>query len=578
MAKAAAESVSRLSVFRIAIFVIALSLIVYLANERLGWYVTAAAVVFIFIFGILVNRHNAFMRKYEYLKAIASVNRSEALRLGNDLKGFEEGAHYNTPNHPYASDLDIFGRYSVFQLLNRTTTPQGEQTLAAWLRTPADKDTVESRQEAVKELAGKTEWRQAFEATGKMNLSKKEGNLSLPNAEQPLTPISSWQKVWAAAAVVFSLPMYFLVFTAAISWHWIAVPLILNSFFLLALARSLSEDYKRLTGMARHLSVFVDLFEIIEKEVFESEALKRQKAELLSGSKSASEAFSSLSAIVNRFDNRSNMFYQLLNAFVLMDFWLVLAAQRWFSSHGHLISAWLAANANMETFNSLSGFAFANPAYCFPAVEASAFRLEARNLGHPLIGEKERVTNDFEVSGKALLLITGSNMSGKSTFLRTVGVNVVLGLAGAPVCATSMSLSFFQLFTSMRTHDALEESVSSFYAELRRIRQLLDLLETKVPVLYMLDEVLKGTNSDDRHKGTEALVHQLLKKNAAGFISTHDLSLSYLGERLPQVTNYSFNNFIEGDELIFDYKLTEGPCRSFNASQLMKNMGIEIIP
>jgi len=206
------------------------------------------------------------------------------------------------------------------------------------------------------------------------------------------------------------------------------------------------------------------------------------------------------------------------------------------------------------------------------------FDLKASQLGHPLIPAAKRVVNDFVLDGKGLILITGSNMSGKSTFLRTVGVNSVLALAGAPVCAGGMTISYMELFTSMRTHDDLSESVSSFYAELKRLRQLLDLLETGAPVLYMLDEVLKGTNSEDRHIGTKALVRQLLREKAAGFISTHDLSLSELGNTDPLVSNFSFNSLVKGDELLFDYKLTEGPCKSFNASQLMKNIGIEIIP
>ena len=576
LAKKTADAVSRLSIFRISVFVVALSLIVYFANERQAWSIAVSAVFFLLIFGVLISLHNRALRKYAYLSALSDTNNDEVLRLKNELSELKEGSQFNTAHHPYTADLDIFGRYSIFQLLNRTTTPQGQERLASWLKYPSKRDILQKKQEAVKELVDELDWRQSFEATGRMNVSKKSDDFSLLHYLVQPAPVSSGFKMWASFSILGSLAIYILVFVSLLSWHWAGFALIINSVFLIALARFMSTDYKRLTGIARRLSVYVDLFDIIEKSNFSSEILNEQKQALLSGPQTASEAFRSLGATLNRFDNRSNMLYQLLNAVALLDYWLVLRAHSWFRKNGDRITGWLNANAELEAFSSLAGFAYANPSYVFPTLERSGLLFQAKSIGHPLLASDERVTNDFSVSGRGLFLITGSNMSGKSTFLRTVGVNIVLALAGAPVCASQMTVSHMQVFTSMRTQDALEENVSSFYAELQRIRQLLDLLETGEPVLYMLDEVLKGTNSDDRHKGTEALVYQLLRKNATGFISTHDLSLSHLGDDVQEVSNYSFNNFIEGDKLIFDYKLKEGPCRSFNASQLMKNMGIEI--
>ena len=578
LAKQTADAVNRLSVFRISVFVVALSLLVYFANERQAWSIAVTVVLFLLIFGGLIVLHNKALRKYAYLSALAETNNDEILRLENKLHELKEGSRFDTAHHPYTADLDIFGRYSVFQLLNRTTTPQGQERLASWLKAPSKREMLHKKQEAVRELAGELDWRQSFEATGRMNVSKKSDDFSLLHYLVQPAPVSFGVRLWAYSSILGSLVIYILVFASILSWHWAGLALILNSIFLIALARFMNADYKRLTGIARRLSVYVDLFEMIEKSSFSSEQVVKQRQALLNGPQTASEAFRSLGATLNRFDNRSNMFYQLLNAIALLDYWLVLRAHGWFRKNGDRIAGWLDANAEIEAISSLAGFAYANPSYVFPRLEKNGFVFQVENMGHPLLPSNERVTNDFSISGRGLFLITGSNMSGKSTFLRTVGVNTVLALAGAPVCASQMTVSHMQVFTSMRTQDALEENVSSFYAELQRIRQLLDLLETGEPVLYMLDEVLKGTNSDDRHKGTEALVYQLLKKNATGFISTHDLSLSYLGDDLNEVFNYSFNNFIEGDKLIFDYKLKEGPCRSFNASQLMKNMGIEINP
>lgn len=573
-----AAVVRRYSLLRIGSFVLIVSLIVYFANERMAGAIAGLSLLLVVVFGTLVNLHNRALRKFAYLQALSELNRDEVSRLHNKFDGMDTGAGFSAPLHPYAADLDIFGHYSIFQLLNRAATLPGKEMLAGWLSVPADNKTISARQEAVKELAAKPDWRQSFEATGRMNVSKKDSDLSITDSLVQPRPVPAHWRAWAWISLVATACFFLLVLAGIVSWQWIALPVIGNGIFLLRLARLMGEDYRRLSGLSKWLGTYVDLFELIEKERFQAEVLLHHQQRLSEGSKTASRAFKQLSATVNRFDNRSNMFYQLVNALVLSDYWLFLRAHRWFESHGGHLEKWLEAVAALEAHCSIAGFAFAQPAYAYPTIRESAYELVAEQLGHPLISAAKRVTNDLTVSGKSLILITGSNMSGKSTFLRTVGVNVVLALAGAPVCAAKMEVSNLQVFTSMRTQDALEESVSSFYAELRRIRQLLDMLETGRPVLYMLDEVLKGTNSDDRHRGTEALVHQLLRKNALGFISTHDLSLSRLGEQLAQVTNYSFNNFVEGDQLIFDYKLTPGPCRSFNASQLMRNMGIEIIP
>jgi DNA mismatch repair ATPase MutS len=242
------------------------------------------------------------------------------------------------------------------------------------------------------------------------------------------------------------------------------------------------------------------------------------------------------------------------------------------------VRQWFAARGEAEALYSLAGFAYANPGYALPEITTHALQYEARQLGHPLILAGKRVSNDFSMDGLGkTLVVTGSNMSGKSTFLRTLGINAVLALAGAPVCATACRLSVFRVFTAMRTQDSLEESVSSFYAELKRLRQLIELLPTGQPVFYLLDEILKGTNSHDRHEGAKALIRQLHKHHASGLVSTHDLALGQLGEVSPEyVQNYSFNSDFADGKLHFDYKLREGVCRSFNASQLMRQMGIEM--
>ncbi|MDX5349072.1 MAG: DNA mismatch repair protein MutS, partial [Hymenobacteraceae bacterium] len=267
------------------------------------------------------------------------------------------------------------------------------------------------------------------------------------------------------------------------------------------------------------------------------------------------------------------------NNLLMWDFYWMWRLERWKKQSVPNLEPAIAALAEVETLSSFSAFWYANPSNILPNLSDTPFEVTAESLGHPLIIKDDRVVNDFEMAGAGkTVVITGSNMSGKSTFLRTVGLNVVLALAGAPVAARKFTVYPMQVFTSMRTADDLSESTSSFYAELKRLRLLLDLTETGQPVLYLLDEILKGTNSHDRHLGAVSLVRQLQRQNQSGLISTHDLALGELAQQSPEtIRNYSFNSHIEANKIIFDYHLTPGICRSFNASQLMKQMGIEIL-
>jgi DNA mismatch repair ATPase MutS len=269
--------------------------------------------------------------------------------------------------------------------------------------------------------------------------------------------------------------------------------------------------------------------------------------------------------------------YQLLNAVLLLDIFWYLKINKWKEENEANLEEWFEVIGTIDTLMSIAGFAFSNPDYQYSEIADTPHTIRAEELGHPLINSNKRVSNNFDFSGKGgVCLITGSNMSGKSTFLRTVGINCVLGLMGAPVCAKSMQVGELKVFTSMRTQDDLEESVSSFYAELKRLKQLIGQIDEVRPTLFMIDEVLKGTNSDDRHKGATALIKQLNKTNAFGFVSTHDIVLGNMTNELAGVKNYSFNSTITGNEIHFNYKLTPGLCKSFNATKLMQLMGIEV--
>ncbi|MGB3617099.1 MAG: DNA mismatch repair protein MutS, partial [Catalinimonas sp.] len=286
-----------------------------------------------------------------------------------------------------------------------------------------------------------------------------------------------------------------------------------------------------------------------------------------------------LVAVVRWLDARANLLYGLVNWVLMVDLHVLRRLERWQARHLDEVPRWFEALAELDALNALAGIYFAHPDWCRPEVADGTITFEAEGLGHPLLPPDRRVRNDFAFEGAGkILLVTGANMAGKSTFLRTVGVNMVLAQAGAPVCARRFRMSTLQVFTSMRTQDSLEESVSGFYAELRRLRQLLDLLRrTDEPVFYMLDEILKGTNSRDRQTGALALIKQLHRERATGMISTHDVELGQRAADLGvDLTNLSFNSTITGEEIHFDYRLTPGLCRSFNATKLMEQIGIAV--
>ena len=274
----------------------------------------------------------------------------------------------------------------------------------------------------------------------------------------------------------------------------------------------------------------------------------------------------------------SNQFYPIINTFWLIDIYWILAAEKWKTTNASHLKVWAEAVGEFETLNSLAGFSYSNPSYNFPKIKDGACTIHFESLGHPLLKTESRICNSFHLnSSDNVVMITGSNMAGKSTFLRTVGVNIVLALMGAPCCANTAELTVMQLFTSMRTQDNLEEGISSFNAELRKVEQLLQLIQRGEPVFFLLDEMFKGTNSKDRHRGGFSLIKQLEELNAFGMISTHDLDLAEVAGKHNLVTNYSFNSEIQEGNMTFDYLLTPGLCKDFNASELMKRSGIKVL-
>ncbi len=534
------------------------------------------------IFAGVVRRHAQVAYTRNQFRFLAEINREEQARFRNEHHPADAGSDFASPTHPYSGDLDIFGRSSLYALLNRTNTLDGRRRLAGWLSGAASLDQIRGRQRAVTELTPALDWRQAFQATGRHLDSDPENLQRLLSwlGEPAVVSGRKWLVVLAYLMPVLTLAAIGLaMFTEAVTYHLPVALLLVNGWLLRYSFAAVHRAAEGAHQTSRTLRAYGKLIATLETHSFAAEQMQAVKAQLTREGVTASEKIHQLAGLLTNLQARNNaVFYMLANPLLLWDLFWLIRLERWKAGMESTVRQWFAALGEAEALNSLAGFAYANPGYALPEITTHALQYEARQLGHPLILAGKRVSNDFSMAGLGkTVVVTGSNMSGKSTFLRTLGINAVLALAGAPVCATACRISIFRVFTAMRTQDSLEESVSSFYAELKRLRQLIELLPDGPPVFYLLDEILKGTNSHDRHEGAKALIRQLHKHRASGLVSTHDLALGQLGEVSPEyVENYSFNSDLADGKLHFDYKLREGICRSFNASQLMRQMGIEM--
>ncbi len=531
---------------------------------------------FIIVFGILVNIYRSRNHQLLLSKELKLINEEEIERLNLNLKNFDSGVQYNVKEHPYQEDLDILGNHSLFQLVNRCVLPSSKQLLADWLSSPAQVDECIKRQKSAEELATDFSLRQDLMAELRLAVKKKKKEAPDVSAKDLFHWASEVSSDYSKNLVIGLNTLMIIVGLMVLffnqTYHWIYLPLILNGIFLARTVKKLKKETSGIDKAFYMIKSYEIAIKKIEKASFKSVKLKDLRQKIVD--EQASKAIQELSSITQRNDNRVNMLYAVLDFTFILDAHLLHSLIKWKKQYGSRLRYWLDVVHEIECMASLGAFSAAHPEYNYPTFSES-IELKAKSLGHPLIDPNVVVKNDFVLSeSEKLAVITGSNMSGKSTFERTLGINLALAFAGAPVYAETFQTGIFQIFTSMRTRDNLEESTSSFYAELKRIKQLLNLIEGQMPVFYLLDEILKGTNSNDRHIGAEALIRKLVTKNGIGLVSTHDLELGSLEDQVNGVTNYSFNSQIDDQKINFDYLLTKGICKSFNASQLMRNIGI----
>jgi MutS domain V len=535
------------------------------------------------VFVGLVVAHAVLVARAAALEVRVKLLERGEKRIAGDFAAFpEKGERFVEPGHAYAGDLDVFGAASLFQLVGAVETGAGEETLARWLAAPAGAAEVAERQEAVRELAALPRFREDLATGGAESGTRgRSAEPFLAWAEDtgggPSALLLGLGRGLVVATVAAITVSEIAGLTGLASRIW-AIPLLAQLAVLLALRPTIGPVLAPTTSAEAPFGRYVPLFRLIESQRFQAPRLARLRAAICDGASAARE-LGRLQTILGFAEvGRAGMFGVITNMFLLWDVWTAAALLRWRARSGLRVRSWIEAMAEIEALAALATFAHEHPSFVFPEVSPGALRFVAEGLGHPLIAAAHRVENDVALPEPgAGLLVTGSNMSGKSTLLRAMGVNAVLALAGAPVCARRLSISVCQVRTSMRIEDSLEEGVSHFYAELGRLKTIVDAVNAGERVIFLLDEVLHGTNSRERNLGAKAVVTHLLARGALGAVSSHDLGLAHLeAETGGRVRNVHFQELVEGGKMTFDYKLKEGVVTSSNALRLMKLIGIAV--
>lgn len=534
-------------------------------------------VVCLFAFAKFVFWHQRIQKEQHHYEHLTTINEQEISFLNGDYSMFGDGSEFVDPQHPYTVDLDIFGAYSFFQYTNRTSTAIGKRCLANYLQIGEQEEEILARQAAILELKEKLDWRQDFQAKGMATDDSYAHILALQEwLSQP--PVILGNKMYTSALYwVPPLAVIGVVLSFLFPWQIIIPFLAPAGYFLKKTVEAINKITHQTGSAEKIIAYYGELIEHIEEAIFESPKLKILQQQLVKNGSSASSQTKRLSYLIAQLNLRNNMFAIFLNILTIWDLQWTYRLEKWKEAHQTLLLNWFNALEEIEALISLSTSTYNNPEWNMPKISNENIIIGTA-VGHPLIESNKRITNDFSIPTKGhIKLVTGSNMAGKSTLLRTVSLNIVLANCGAAVCAQSFQTPLLQVYTSMRTQDALHESTSSFYAELKRLKIIIEAVEAQENIFFVMDEILKGTNSNDRHTGSKALIKQLIKSKGSGIIATHDLELGALEASYGgAIENWCMEVEVNEGELVFDYKLKKGVSQSFNATQLMKNMGIRI--
>jgi DNA mismatch repair ATPase MutS len=552
----------------------------FFAGAQMLWKIDAAVIFFAtFLFlGWLDARLN---RKIQHCNYLIDINQKEIYSLNNDHSNFDPGTEFVDHDHPYTSDLDIFGVNSLFQRINRTATIFGKNRLAEYFKNAYRfKDEIVQRQAAISELSEDVTFRQQ---TQLIFYGQKIDEGDRNEWNHWLQSNAILKHPFLLNFLIIVLPVITISSIILSSLHIIVyqIPaiLVLLQFFLVTIYGWLTRKvHTDITAKFSIIGKYAQFLELIENKNFSSPFLKDIRTRLSNNdSKSPSKVIKSLANLMNMMDTNLNLLASaVLNGLFMFNLHLLLAVEKWKTEHRDLIPQWFDVIAELDALSSLANFAYNDPDYSYPKPVFDEFVLKAENIGHPLIPRQSCITNNINIQGwNQFCIITGANMSGKSTFLRTIGSNFILALMGAPVFAEQFLFYPIEIHSSIRTSDSLAKNESYFYAELKRLKEIIGELEKGHQKLILLDEILKGTNSKDKQTGSIAIMHQLLRYKLAGMFATHDLALGELKNYYPaSISNLCFEIEIVDDKMKIDYKLRDGICKNLNATFLMKNMGI----
>ncbi len=548
-------------------------LVLGIRHHHFSWYVLSVLLTAGFLF--LVSLHNRHKFRRDLFREFRSLNETETNCLQFRYEDLPDGADRMDRSHAWSHDLDIFGTGSIYQYLNRTSTLRGAELLAGLLTSEAESpEEVTRRQGIVKDLKDRIDFRQHFTARGRLvrELPGDLENLSVWLSTEAYIQKQPWLFYLALVMSAASLALVALVIAGVLTFWALIFMAVINLTILSPYLMRTNQYQSNVSKKHMLLEGYAELLKIIAAEGFNQPELKDKVGEARRGTREVSR----LSGLLNLFDQRLNMLLgAILNSLFLFDFIMLRLLENWKKKNREQIMQWIELVGWTDAFVSLGGYAFNHPRFVFPEIQQEHDRMELRGLGHPLIPDPKRVVNDLLIDGERVLIITGANMAGKSTYLRSLGINTVLAYTGSPVCAQTFRVPFTGLCSSMRTADSLHDEESYFLAEIKKLQVIVRRMEAGAPLLILLDEVLKGTNTTDKKLGSEGLIRKAIQYPVHCFIATHDLSLGKLEKDHPgKVANYCFESYIEGMELSFDYSIRKGIATNMNASFLMRKMGI----
>lgn len=570
--------ISKLSILRLLIVGVAIILSYYFYKRENIILLIMSLILLFIIFIIIAYYHNKKINEKKEYEVYVNINRKGISRIKGEFKENEDkGEEFLKDEHPFVSDLDIFGRNSLFQMINSTKTKFGRNKLFKMLTLESipTRDEILKKQAAIKELGSKVEWRQSLEVKSTLKKSGTKDVDKLLKWARSKNEIKPLFKIIPYLFIGITVISVVLVILNILPISYLILMFMINYLVVKILTKDLIPIIKLFDKHKKDIEAYTNLLMLIDNENFESILLKELKLKLKNNSKSCVKEMKELKKLVDWLgDSSSNAYYLLLNITILSDIFILRNLEEWRKINGDRLKDWLDIMGEFEALSSISNLSFDFENWSYAKIVEEDI-VEAIDIGHPMLGERAVVNSFTLTSNEKVALITGSNMSGKSTFLRTIGLNLLLSYIGAPSCSKSFTCGIFSIYTCMRTKDNLEESISSFYAEILRIKILIEAAKKGEKVFFLLDEIFKGTNSKDRHEGAKVLINQLVNNKALGLVSTHDLELCDLEKTKIWLKNYNFQEYYEKNNIRFDYKLRIGKSKTQNAVHLMKLAGID---